>query len=189
MVGIVTRFRTTSKQRDIVRRLYVAAVEQARDPHFYRDHGVPDTLDGRFDMIALHVFLILHRLRQDGRPRKAMSQALFDMMFADMDESLRELGVGDLAVGGRVKAMAKALYGRIAAYQSALDSDNPGDLMEAFRRNVFRGAEAASADAEALANYARAQATHLGAIDPIDETGRSATFLGINAAIAGYEMG
>src|SRR5262249_7437053 len=74
------------------RALYARVVEQARLADFYRDAGVPDTLDGRFDMIVLHAFLVLHRLKQEGQAQGPVGQALFDLMFADMDASLRELG-------------------------------------------------------------------------------------------------
>ena len=102
--------------------LYVRAVKQARQPKFYADMGVPDNVDGRFDMIALHVFLILRRLKQENARSQATAQALLDAMFTDMDRGLRELGAGDLGVGRRVKVMAKAFYGRVAAYDRGLKS-------------------------------------------------------------------
>ena len=80
---------------------------QARQPGFYRDCGVPDSVDGRFELIALHTFLVLHRLKADATDTEALGQALFDVMFQDMDQSLRELGAGDLGVGPRVKRMAQ----------------------------------------------------------------------------------
>ena len=128
MTGFFGRRRQAAAARDAARALYKTAVARARDPVFYARYAVPDSLDGRFDMIALHVFLVLHRLKQEGDPTKALAQILFDTMFADMDESLRELGVGDLSVGRRVKTMAEALYGRIAAYQAALDADDEDEL-------------------------------------------------------------
>ena len=120
--------------------LYIRAVEQARQKNFYADMGVPDTVDGRFDMIALHVFLILRRLKQENARSQATAQALFDTMFTDMDRGLRELGAGDLGVGRRVKVMAKAFFGRVAAYDQGLMSDD-GNLKEAVLRNIFRGQE------------------------------------------------
>jgi cytochrome b pre-mRNA-processing protein 3 len=121
--------------RDSAAMLYALAVEQARRPEFYSRLGVPDTLDGRFEMIALHVFLLLHRLKQRGEA-PALAQALFDLMFQDMDQNLREIGVGDLSVGKRVKTMAKALYGRCAAYEAGLAEGDAG-LAAALRRNLF----------------------------------------------------
>jgi cytochrome b pre-mRNA-processing protein 3 len=96
--------------------LYGALVGQARNPAFYRDMGVPDTVEGRFEMVALHVFLALRRLRAGGEPGKDLGQKLFDVLFDDMDQTLREMGVGDLSVGKKIKAMASSFYGRMQAY-------------------------------------------------------------------------
>jgi len=131
--------------------LYSAAVMRAREPVFYLDFAVPDTLEGRFEMIAFHVFLILRRLKSapgeagagnvpaaDGNsdPCNVLGQALFDLMFADMDRNLREMGAGDLGVGRRVKAMAAAFYGRIKAYDAGLAAGEAA-LSAAIARNVF----------------------------------------------------
>ncbi len=134
--------------------LYGAAVTRAREPAFYRHFGVPDTLDGRFEMICLHVFLILRRLKESegGNGDNALSQAVFDLMFADMDQNLRELGVGDLSVGRRVKTMAQAFYGRVAAYERGLSVAEDDVLSEAVARNVY---ESAAPGAPALARYLR----------------------------------
>lgn len=145
--------------------LYRAAVTAARAPVFYAVHGVPDTPDGRFDMVALHVFLMLRRLKRDDGTT-AMAQALTDLMFADMDRNLRELGVGDLGVGRQVKALAAAFRGRVAAYDAAFDHDGEGDLAAALRRNVFRADAPADTTtvagaADVLAAYARAANTAL----------------------------
>ena len=116
--------------------LYRIVVGQARRPEFYRHCGGPDTLDGRFEMIVLHAFLILHSLKAD-RPESAdLAQALFDTLFLDMDQSLRELGASDLGVGRRVKLMAQGLYGRIEAYEAGLRA--PGAVLEAaLGRNLY----------------------------------------------------
>ncbi|MBM3571918.1 MAG: hypothetical protein FJX52_06075 [Alphaproteobacteria bacterium] len=116
--------------------LYRAIVAQARQPIFYTTLGVPDTVDGRFELIALHAFLVLQRLKGQGEEARQAGQALFDLMFADMDQNLREMGAGDLGVGPRVKTMARAFYGRIAAYEEGL-SDDDTKLAEALRRNLF----------------------------------------------------
>ncbi|MEX2297639.1 MAG: ubiquinol-cytochrome C chaperone family protein, partial [Dongiaceae bacterium] len=102
------------------RALYEAAVEQARSPAFYTALGVPDTVDGRFELIALHGFLVMHRLKTEPGEGPPLAQALFDFMFADMDAALREMGAGDLGVGRRVKTMAKSFLGRVAAYEAGL---------------------------------------------------------------------
>src|SRR5262249_18572993 len=122
--------------KDTIERLYGAVVAQARRPAFYLRFGVPDTLDGRFDMIALHVFLVMRRLKAEGEEGRALSQALANRFFADLDRSLREMGVGDLGVGRRVKVMAKAFYGRIAAYEAGLNSGDTA-LGEALKRNLY----------------------------------------------------
>jgi cytochrome b pre-mRNA-processing protein 3 len=117
-------FERRRQAADAARALYERAVAQARQPGFYTALGVPDSLDGRFDLVAVHVFLLLYRLKRERAAAAPLAQCLFDVMFDDMDESLRELGVGDLGVGWRVKAMAKALYGRLAAYEAGLAGDD-----------------------------------------------------------------
>ena len=131
--------------------LYGAIVAQARQPVFYSELGVPDTVDGRFEMICLHTFLVLHQLKTD-KADSAFSQALFDTMFEDMDRNLREMGAGDLGVGRRVKAMAKALYGRIAAYEDGLGGDR-SKLTGALMRNVYATGDVAPDVADRLADY------------------------------------
>jgi len=133
--------------------LYRAAVDQARTNTFYTDYGVADSIDGRFDLIILHVILLIRRLRREGDRGADIAQALFDATFADMDRSLREMGVGDLGVGRRVKAMAKAFYGRAQAYEDALETADRALLAKALRRNVFGEAPAESEAAEGLADY------------------------------------
>jgi cytochrome b pre-mRNA-processing protein 3 len=143
-------------------RLYGVAVNQARHAEFYAALGVPDTLDGRFDMIVLHVFLLLHRLKREGPTAARLAQALFDVMFADMDQNLREIGVGDLSVGRKVKSMAKALYGRCAAYEEGL-AEGDGPLAAALRRNLFRGASPSARQLSALCAYMRREDAALAA--------------------------
>ncbi len=139
--------------------LYVAAVEQTRQPDFYLRLGVADNLDGRFDLLALHIFLLLNRLGHGGNELQELSQAVFDLMFADMDQNLRELGVSDLAVGGRVKTMASAFYGRVAAYEPGLAD---AEMMAgALARNLYRGAEVSPAVLSAMAAYVRREAAAL----------------------------
>jgi cytochrome b pre-mRNA-processing protein 3 len=129
-----------SRVQTAANHLYSRIVTQSRLPAFYVDYGVPDTPDGRFDMIALHAVLVLRRLRRDHERTAPLAQALFDLMFADMDQNLREMGVGDLSVGKRVKALAKAFYGRLAAYNAGLDGADVQNrlLTSALRRNVYR---------------------------------------------------
>ena len=113
------------RPRQAADQLYRAMVEQARRPAFYRELGVPDTPEGRFEMIALHAALVLRRLRREGLPGQALGQALFDLMFADLDAGLRELGVGDLGVGTYIKRLAGQFYARLAALDEGLGDAGP----------------------------------------------------------------
>jgi cytochrome b pre-mRNA-processing protein 3 len=119
--------------------LYGADVAAARDPFLYGRLGVPDTLDGRFDMVGLHVFLVIRRLTALPPPGPALGQAVFDAMFSDMDVNLREMGVGDLSVGRKNRAMWEAFHGRGAAYQAALGAGDESGLAAVLARNVWRG--------------------------------------------------
>jgi cytochrome b pre-mRNA-processing protein 3 len=140
--------------------LYRALVAQARRTEFYIACGVPDTVDGRFDMIALHASLLLRRLKRDQMKTALLSQAVFDAMFYDMEHNLREMGVGDLVVGKRVKGMVKMFYGRLSAYEEGLAEGN-GVLIEALRRNLFRKGEPRSRDVAVMASYLQREATSL----------------------------
>ncbi len=146
--------------------LYALAVARARAPVFYRDLGVPDTLEGRFEMISLHVYMLLRRLKQGADGSRAgggaIGQALFDLMFADMDRNLREMGAGDLGVGRRVKAMAQAFYGRIQAYDDGLAA-GAEILAQAVARNVYGGPDGGDAVPVSVDQGARALAVYLAA--------------------------
>ncbi len=130
---------------------YRLLVTQARRPVFYREWDVKDTIDGRFDIIVLHLFLIISRLEKEaGHPQVPLFiRALTEIFFADMDRSLREMGVGDTGVGARVKKMAQAFYGRFAAYR------DDASLTQALQRNVYRERPVAPEKLEALAGYVR----------------------------------
>ncbi|MBL4666293.1 MAG: hypothetical protein JKY04_02860 [Sneathiella sp.] len=116
--------------------LYTEIVRQARQPVFYLKASVPDTVDGRFEMISLHAFLVMRRLKNEDAEAEKLQQAVFDRMFTDMDHSIREIGVGDLSVGKRIKAMAEVFYGRIIAYETALDGGDES-LETALERNHY----------------------------------------------------
>lgn len=124
--------------------IYAALVSQARLPAHYLDGGVPDTLEGRFEMVALHAFLVLRRLRKvaeaEAGQAQALSQKVFDILFDDMDQTLREIGISDLKVGKEIKGMAQAFYGRVAAYDEGLDSPDDALLSAALQRNLYAGA-------------------------------------------------
>lgn len=154
------RFFQRSSDAEAARALYAALVAQARRPEFYQACGVPDTIDGRFELIALHAFLILRRLKQDHDRTAGLSQNLFDALFLDMDRSLRELGVGDLGVGRRVRAMAEGLYGRIAAYEAGL-ADDAEQLTAALERNLFGTVAPEQRSVQVMASYLRREAGEL----------------------------
>lgn len=141
-----------SETRDRARQLYTQVVDQSRQPAFYRDLGVPDTIDGRFEMIVLHMVMMLRALRRDGDDGIELGQLVFDVMMDDMDSSLREMGVGDLGVGRRVKAMAQGFYGRATAYEAALATDED-TLDQALRRNLYATAEPVGDDVAAMIVY------------------------------------
>lgn len=141
--------------------LYGAAVAAAREPALYQAFGVADTLDGRFDLVCLHAFLLVRRLQREAEPGPALAQAVFDAMFSDMDMSLREMGVGDLSVARRVRAMWEAFNGRALAYDAALTQGDPVALESALVRNVWRGTPPPGDCAAALARLVMAQAAFL----------------------------
>ncbi len=136
--------------------LWEAIVAEARRPHWYLRHGVPDTLDGRFDMVALVACLVMLRLEREGLRQEGVQ--LTERFVDDMDASLREIGVGDMVVGKHVGRMVGALGGRLGAYRAALAEATPPEALEAaLARNVFRVApESAPAGLPALAREVRA---------------------------------
>jgi cytochrome b pre-mRNA-processing protein 3 len=142
--------------------LYGAAVAAARSPYYFETLGVPDTLDGRFDLVGLFAALVIRRLRQPdaGAAGADLAQAVFDAMFADMDFNLRELGVGDLSVAKKMRAMWEAFHGRATAYQGPLDAGDAVALAAALGRNVWRG-HAPEGGPAALARVALRQAACL----------------------------
>jgi len=131
--------------------LSAAIGAQAREPVFFTKLGVPDTIDGRFDLVILHAWLVLERLRELGMTD--VSQGLIDSLFVSFDESLRDLGVGDIGIGHRVKKMADAFYGRLSAYGAAADE---AALKDTILRNIYRGEAGRDAEAGTIARYAEA---------------------------------
>jgi cytochrome b pre-mRNA-processing protein 3 len=149
--------------RDTIEVIYGMIVTQAREPSFYRDLGVPDTVNGRFDLLVLHLWMVLRRLRSVGDAAN-VSQALFDRFCSDMDANLREMGVGDLAVPKRMRAFGEAFYGRSAAYDAALASGRE-PLAQALCRNILNGV--GMENARRLATYVE---TTLAGLTNLDET-------------------
>jgi cytochrome b pre-mRNA-processing protein 3 len=130
-------FRRRNPEGTFPARLYARTARDARALVLFEACGIPDTLDGRFDSLALHAALMIERLRRepDG---DALAQAYFDAMFQHLDLTLREIGVQDLGVGRRIKIMAEALHGRALAYRAAL-AGGPAPLSEVLRRNAYGG--------------------------------------------------
>lgn len=153
------------RRESVAASLYVALVEQARKPVFYTTHGVPDTLEGRYDMIVVHAWLLLRRLSALAtEDAKALSQTVFDYMFTDMDRNLREMGVSDLRVGKRVQRMAEAFYGRAAAYDRGVD-EGKESLRAALTRNLYQVGEVPAAQLDGIVAYVLAQVRHMDALD------------------------
>ena len=141
--------------------LYDAIAAQARTPALYRCHAIPDTFDGRFEFLVLHVLLVMRRLRSSGSEGAAAAQELFDLVFADLDRALRETGVGDLKVGSRVRRMAQAYFGRARALDDALAAAVPDALDKVLERNVYGTVSVEAETVSRLACYVRRQVAHL----------------------------
>jgi cytochrome b pre-mRNA-processing protein 3 len=132
--------------------LYGMIVAQARLPVFYQIYGVPDTLDGRFELVLLHLFVVLRYLDGDEKDRE-MGQQLFDLFCQDMDQNLREMGVGDLSVPKEMRRIGEAFYGRASVYEAALASPNVEALRAALTRNVYGSESPEHEGARRLAHY------------------------------------
>lgn len=142
--------------------LYTRTAEQARAPVLFEACGIPDTLDGRFDALALHAALMIDRLRRepDG---EGLAQAYFDAMFRHLDLTLREIGVQDLSVGRRIKIMAEGLHGRALAYRDAMTGGSREPLTDVLRRNAYGGRSPDDAEVERLEAHIRDYAARLAA--------------------------
>ncbi len=127
--------RLFGRSRSKAEALYAAIVAAARQEKFYAEWGVPDTVDGRFDMIVLLQYLVMDRLRPE---HLEFRRSLSEVFFADMDRSVREMGAGDLSVGKKVRRMAEAFGGRVEAYENARAAGRPV-LEDALKRNVYAG--------------------------------------------------
>ena len=150
-----------NRQDPSIDRLYGAIVAQARLPAFYLCYGVPDTVEGRLDMIMLHIVLLLRRLRREEAAVQAVGQGAFDRFCRDMDDNLREMGVGDLAVPRTMQRIGAAFYGRAKVYEAAFATGGRG-LVEALQRNIYGGNVTTRRDgAGQLAAYVQAAAAHL----------------------------
>lgn len=180
---ILAAFRRSSHDRSI-HALYGAIVAQARLPAFYTSYGVPDTVQGRFELIVLHLVLLLRRLGRAveasqpiGRLAGKIGQGLFDSFCRDLDANLREMGVGDLAVPKKMRRFGEAFYGRLGAYRAALAAADEQELEKALSRNIFEVA-GTNPRAARLARYVRAAARQLDAEDEAALSGGKLAFPG-----------
>jgi cytochrome b pre-mRNA-processing protein 3 len=143
--------------------MYRRCVEQARSIDFYQALGVPDTIDGRFDLLLLHVFIVMQRLDTEA----IVKQKLFDLMFSDMDRSLREMGVGDMSISRKIKPMISAFYGRGQAYQKAL-ADSDDVLAQSLGRNLYGSTQVNPDVLQQMASYVRQTVASLDA-QPLED--------------------
>jgi cytochrome b pre-mRNA-processing protein 3 len=150
-----------------VRALYDSAVAQSRAPVLYSTIGVPDTVEGRFEILTLHIVFILDRLGTNGEQGRGLAQALFDSFVSNLDGAMREMGVSDLSMGKRMRQLGSVFYGRAEAYRAALAAlPDEGPLRQALERTVLW--EIPEADGEALASYAARCAVMLAQAEPVD---------------------
>jgi cytochrome b pre-mRNA-processing protein 3 len=163
--------------------LYGRVVAGARHPAFYEALGVPDTPEGRFELIALHLFLALESLKGRGKTEADLSQRTIEAFVVDMDDCLREMGVGDLTVPKKVKRAAAAFYERAAAYRQGLAANAPADLERRIAHYVYADAPANAAPAAALADYIREAAAELSSqsFDEVTASGKLARLLSSRA--------
>jgi len=163
--------------------LYGAIVTQARDPHFYEHLGLPDTVLGRFDLIVLHLALLLRRLRAQEGAGPNVAQGVFDTFCRDMDHNLREMGISDQGVPHQMRRVGEAFYGRAQAYDAALTRPEDRSLIEALRRNVYAQAQEPSVAVVRLAAYVRQAADDLDAQD-LDKLLQGTVGFPVPAAVA-----
>jgi cytochrome b pre-mRNA-processing protein 3 len=156
---IFNLFRKPAIAPDLVDEAYASIVAQSRQVKFYADWGVPDTVTGRFDMVSLHLALLLHRLKHDAAARP-FAQAVVELFFKDMDRSVRELGTSDIGVPKKVRRMGEVFYGLVGALDAPLDSKDAAALESALARNVYGAPNEGAAQ---LAAYLLDEATLLAA--------------------------
>ncbi len=132
---MINYFKNRRELKQKAKALYERAEIQGRLPVFYADLGVPDSVDGRFEMISLHCYILMHRLQRNGD--KKLSQKLFDVFFRHMDYTLREMGIGDLGVPKHMKRMMQGFNGRAMHYEEAIKNNDPDALKQALENNVY----------------------------------------------------
>src|SRR3954471_3274844 len=165
---LIDRVLSGPDRREVIaQRLYATLTDQARRPNFYLSCGVPDTIDGRFEMVALHAFLLFRRLKGHGDKAGAVAQSVYDVMFGDFDASVREMGAQDLGVGRRIKFMTEAMNGRFTAYETGL-AGGPVALELALKRNLYGTIEPVDECLKRMVDYMKRADAELSAL-PIDQ--------------------
>jgi len=170
---VIFNFFRKDPRRTVIALLFERIATASRDPGLYGDLGIPDTLEGRFEALSLHMVLALRALRGLPSPADEVGRDLTDAFFRDLDASLREMGVGDTAVPKRMKKLGEAFYGRARVYDAALNATDEGELAVALGRNVMGLEPGAEAPARPLARYALAadRAFKASSLDTILEHG------------------
>ena len=162
---MLNALRRNSEKTRLVRSLYAALTARARNPIFFRDFAVADTIDGRFDLVALHAWLVLGRL--SSAKLTDIAHALSDAIFVGFDEALRDLGAGDMGLGRKIRQLGEAFNGRVQAYEAAVGETA---LAASIVRNLYRGDSRRQDDAQAIARYAIGAHARLAACDPLTGT-------------------
>ena len=167
-IDVFNWFKGAARNRSIARELYGVVVAQSRRPELYLEHGIPDTAEGRFEAVAMHLTLLLERLNREGETGRNLGQMLTETFVTDMDDNLREMGVGDLAVPRRVKKAAAGLYERALRYRSALATGASAGALRETVRDLVLGPDAPVEKADALAAHMRAAAAALNTVPAAD---------------------
>ena len=161
-------FGKKNQNRAIVDRQYATLTAMAREPYFYTDLGVPDTVMGRFEMLSIVMILFFRRTRTSPRSGQEIAQEIVDAFFQDIDHSIRELGIGDQGVPKRMKKLAGMFYGRLEAYAVSLDAKDGTALAEALRRNIYPEMQESAPDLKGLADWMMQTDADLAALDEED---------------------
>lgn len=148
------RFLKDEKLESAAAAVYAVVAQQARHPAFYLSYEVPDTVDGRFEMVVLQAYILFRRLKGQGEAIDRLTQATYDVMFRELDLALREMGAADLGVGRRIKHMAESMNGRIQFYDQGLAAnDGDASLVAALRRNLYGTVDPSAASLQRMIRY------------------------------------
>ena len=178
-------FKGAALARGTAREIYGAVVAQARQPAFYASHGVPDTPEGRFELVVLHLFLVLERLDREGEAGSRLGRVVIETFVVDMDDNMREMGVGDLAVPRRVKRAAAGLYERALRYRQALAATAPAGALRALVGEIVVARPGAAAGGDMLADYVRQAAAALAAMPAREVMAGRIGFVPVGTAAGG----